>query len=327
MNDQIKSKKCQSSFYRLDGNGGAIKILEEDVCLGNSIIWARLNSSDVNSFLKKHLPQTPEFIFNLLCAKETRPRAMSYKDTLLAIFRGVNLNHKASPEDMVSIRLMIQKNFIITVQNRNLVSAQEVLNSLEQGTGPEDIADFLESLLVFLTDTTSDVIVNFDDVLDSIEDEFSSNSMNGMKYDRSKLNDLRRRIVVMRRYLVPQRDAINRIPIDKLSWLHETNLMHLREISDSYTRIIEDLNAAHERATIIHEELFARLQENMNQKMYLLSIVALIFMPLSFVTGLLGVNVGGIPGTDFKYAFLILCALMLGIFACQLLYLRIKKWL
>ncbi|WP_119344996.1 zinc transporter ZntB [Facilibium subflavum] len=328
--DTITSKSDKSSkttdsgqYYRLDGQGGGAEISKQDIDLSQGLTWVRLTPSAVKGFLREYLPQTPHFVSELLSAHETRPRVTVYNDCLLATFRGVNLNKSAVPEDMIAIRLWIQKNVIITVQRRKLSSTQEIHQHLDQGTGPEDIGEFLEMLLTTLVDKASEIISTMDDSLDKIED---NTVINFTKVDRANLNEIRRRIVIMRRHLVPQRDAINRIPIDKLTWLDEKNLVHLREISDSCTRAVEDLNAEHERATIIHEELFAMVQEKINQKMYLLSIVAVIFMPLSFITGLLGINVGGIPGANFKYAFLIVCFLMIIIFIGQFIYLKHKKW-
>jgi zinc transporter len=65
----------------------------------------------------------------------------------------------------------------------------------------------------------------------------------------------------------------------------------------------------------------------MNNKMYLLSVVAAIFLPLSFLTGLLGINVGGIPGAESKLGFIVFIILLVIIVAIQIWYFKKKKWL
>jgi len=72
----------------------------------------------------------------------------------------------------------------------------------------------------------------------------------------------------------------------------------LRETADTITRYVEDLDALRERAAVTHEELTTRLADRMNRTMSVLSLVAAVFLPLSFVTGLLGINVGGIRADD-----------------------------
>lgn len=91
-------------------------------------------------------------------------------------------------------------------------------------------------------------------------------------------------------------------------------------------RYIEDLDSSRERASVAQEELMSRLSENMEKRMYVLSIVSTVFLPLSFLTGLLGINVGGIPGAENKSAFLIFCLILSGIGAIQFWIFKIKKW-
>ncbi|MDC0534945.1 hypothetical protein OAO18_03940 [Francisellaceae bacterium] len=313
----------KTQTFELDGKGAA-KEIELTNMQSDKMYWIRLNIDSVKSFFTTYFPNTPSFVKAMLSAKESRPRALAYEDSLLAAFRGVNLNKGSDPEDMISIRLWIHGNTIITVQRRKLATTQDMIQTLKNSVGPKNISEFLEVLLSTMTDKTIDAISSLDNSLDHIEDELIARTT---KIDRTQLNVMRRRIVIMLRHLVPQRDAIGRIPIDKLTWLNETNSMHLREIADSCIRAVEELNAEHERATIIHEELFTIAQETLDKRMYLLSLVAIIFMPLSFITGLLGINVGGIPGSSFKYAFLVVCIAMFLIFCGQFLYLKRKKWL
>ena len=144
---------------------------------------------------------------------------------------------------------------------------------------------------------------------------------------RQKIAEIRRAVISMRRYLAPQRDVMARLYSEKVDWLNEMERMHIREISDRTTRYVEDLDAIRDRATVTQEELNSRLAEQMNKTMYILSIVAGIFLPLGLLTGLLGINVGGIPGTESKWAFTIFCILLLGIAGVQVWLFKRKKWM
>ena len=85
---------------------------------------------------------------------------------------------------------------------------------------------------------------------------------------------------------------------------------YARRLSDRLLRFVEDLDAVRDRAAVTQEELSARLAESMNRTMYVLSIVTAIFLPLGLLTGLLGVNVGGMPGEESEQAFAYVCVLM-----------------
>ncbi|MBA3036344.1 MAG: zinc transporter ZntB, partial [Desulfobacterium sp.] len=123
------------------------------------------------------------------------------------------------------------------------------------------------------------------------------------------------------------RDVMAHLHNEKVDWLNDTERMRLREIADRTTRYVEDLDAIRDRATVTQEELNGRLAEQMNKTMYVLSIVAGIFLPLGLLTGLLGINVGGIPGTENHWAFAIFCGLLLIVAVMQIWLFKRKKWM
>ena len=114
---------------------------------------------------------------------------------------------------------------------------------------------------------------------------------------------------------------------EKVEWLSDMDRLRLRESADRTTRFVEDLDMTRERAVVVQEELLARLSEKMDRTMYILSIVAAIFLPLGFFTGLLGVNVAGIPGTDYTGSFVILCLVLVLMVIFQIWLFKHKKWL
>jgi len=112
-----------------------------------------------------------------------------------------------------------------------------------------------------------------------------------------------------------------------VQWLTPDDRNHLREVTDHVTRYYEDLDAARDRAAITQDELASRSAEQMNRGMYVLSLVASIFLPLGLVTGLLGINVGGIPGADSPSGFTTVCVVLALIAGLQLWMFRQLKWL
>jgi zinc transporter len=144
---------------------------------------------------------------------------------------------------------------------------------------------------------------------------------------RAELGQLRRKTAAIRRYLAPQRDALDRLyrtPGDLLS-SEEAN--ELREQADRITRYLEDLDLARERAVVLQEEMLGQMAQEQNSRMYLLSVVAAVFLPLTFVTGLLGMNVAGLPGTQTQSSFWVSLLLMVGLGVVLVVYFKWKKWI
>ena len=169
----------------------------------------------------------------------------------------------------------------------------------------------------------SETVDQFEDEVLALEDQVISEEISGVRYE---LAQLRKHTIKIRRYMAPQREALNRLTTEQLTWLDEMSRLRLREISDRQIRHIEDIDEVRERAAMAQEELLSRVSEQMNSRMYVLSIVAAIFLPLGFFTGLMGINVGGMPGVESATAFWIVVSMCAGIMACLGLIFRFKKW-
>jgi zinc transporter len=121
--------------------------------------------------------------------------------------------------------------------------------------------------------------------------------------------------------------AVDRLHGELLSWMDDPDRLTLREITDRLVRHIEDLDTMRERAPVVQEQVASRQAEQLHRRMYVLSIVATVFLPLGFLSRLLGVNVGGLPGAEYPWAFPISSGLLIAVVGVPLCYFRKKDWL
>jgi len=314
--------------YLLDGRGGGQRYDWSDIGSwqpDKGLLWVHLNRDcdDSRAWLETQSGLDP-LVVEAMLAESTRPRCAQMQGGVMLFLRGVNLNPGADPGDMVSIRLWIEENRVISVRLRRLLSIDDLRSSLEQGHGPTDVGDFVVALSDRLASRMAGVIADIDDEVDRLQDQVLEAESRQL---RSELNELRRVIIALRRYLAPQRDALARMTNLKVSWIDERDQLHLREEADRVTRYVEDLDAARERAAVTQEELSNRLSEQMNSRMYVLSVVAAIFLPLGFLTGLFGINVGGIPMAENPTGFVDIVLLLLLVTAVQVVLFRWRRWL
>lgn len=314
--------------YVLNGKGGGTSQDWEKIKQWKpeqGVLWMHLEYSnlDVQEWILKQ-SGLDEVTAEALMAEETRPRSMLGAYGLLLTLRGINPNPDAEPEDMVAVRLWSDGKRIITTRRRRLKSAAELSQAIEQGIGPCNAGEFVE----ILTDRMVEGMVQVIDDLSDDVDELEEQVLTMESYElRPKIAELRRHAIGLRRYLAPQREAVARLFNEKLEWLSEMDRMRLRESADRTTRFVEDLDLARERAVVVQEELSSRLSEKMDRTMYVLSIVAAIFLPLGFLTGLLGINVGGIPGAEYSGSFLLFCFALILVVALQIWFFKRKKWM
>ncbi|MBT8083323.1 MAG: zinc transporter ZntB [Gammaproteobacteria bacterium] len=263
-------------------------------------------------------------VVEALLADETRPRSLATAQGLLVVLRGVNTNPGDDPEDMVSIRLWIEHDRVISTRRRQLLSVVDIRDALGRGEGPSSTGGFLAGLTGRLADRIGDFVDGIEDRVSDAEETMATQDQTAF---RQSITAVRRQIASVRRFLAPQRDALDRLYRQPGAWLSDSETQELREEADRITRYLEDLELARERTMVLREEFLGQLAQEQNARMYVLSVVAAIFLPLTFVTGLLGMNVGGLPGLDSPSGFLGSMVVMILAAAGLLALFRWKRWL
>jgi zinc transporter len=119
---------------------------------------------------------------------------------------------------------------------------------------------------------------------------------------------LRQDAILLHRYIAPQALALDGLVRTAPDWLRDIHAM--REEAEAFRRIAADLDALRQRAQLVAEEISLAATERTNDIMLTLSMVAVVFLPLTFLTGLLGVNLGGIPYAAEPWAFWAFCAVL-----------------
>lgn len=314
--------------YHFDGNGGVSPLEDEHIShhlKDEALAWVhmRANHPQTRKWLQTELDYLDHIILNALLADETRPRLMEYRDGVLVILRGVNLNENADPEDMVSIRLWVDPHRIVSLRRRKLRTIGDLEERLKEGKGPHNAGDFIVDLCARMFERMEPVLIELDERTDDVEEKVMEEPDASLRRD---IIDIRKQAIMMRRYISPQREVLAGLRNSELPWITDAHKRHLQESLDRLTRYVEDLDAIRERAQIVKDELANMLADKLNRNMYLLSVIAAIFLPLGFLTGLLGVNIGGIPGSDNPDAFTMFCIGMAALVAIQIWLFKKLEW-
>ncbi|GAB4393475.1 MAG: zinc transporter ZntB [Gammaproteobacteria bacterium] len=314
--------------YLLDGKGGGQKIGWREIEAWQpeqGLIWIHLNFTGKKSrnwLLKRS--QLHQIVAQAMLTEDTRPRSAATQQGLFVSLRGVNLNPGQDPEDMVGLRIWLDKHRVITTRRRRLLSIDDLRQAIEMGNGPKTTGELLVAIATRLTVRMSDALEDLDEHIDDIEEMMLTGESHQL---RPRIAETRRDAIAIRRYLSPQREALQHLHMDHNEWLDAGERLAIREINDRVIRYVENLDTIRERAAICQEELTNRLAEQMNKRMYLLSIIAVIFLPLTFITGLFGINVAGIPIADKPWAFNAICSLLMLLGLVTLVIFWRKKWL
>ncbi|WP_416423321.1 zinc transporter ZntB [Pseudomonas sp. App30] len=314
----------------LDGKGGARQIaraqLDELVLEPQESLWLHWDRGhpQTQAWLRNDSGLN-EFSCDLLLEENTRPRLLPLPDDQLLLFlRGVNLNPGAEPEDMVSVRIFAEARRVISLRLRPLRATDELMVLLQQGRGPRTSSELILYLAQYLTEKVQTLVGELSEVVDDEEDKIDADEQ--YTPEHGSILQIRRRAAGLRRFLAPQREIFGQLSRNKLPWFVDDDADYWNELNNSLTRYLEELELTRERVGLVLEAEDRRLNERMNRTMYRFGIITCIFLPMSFLTGLLGINVGGIPLNTSPYGFLVACTLMVLLGVGQWWLFRRLRW-
>ncbi len=324
--------KTKSEFIRFawefDGKGGGQELTGSAITKqlkAKKLAWVHLDAANplTREWLRKELAYLDEWILDALLANETRPRITEVNEGMLVILREMNFNEGADIEDMVAVRGWFDNHRIITMSRRPILIIQHLYEELKSGQGVTDAGGFVTQLSQRIAEMMQPVLTEIDDTVDEAEEQVM---LNPSKEQRQEVVDIRRQIIMFRRYILPQRDVMQTMRATKLSFMDNEDLRRASETYNRLTRYVEDLDTLRERAQIVKDELSTTLSDQLNHNLYVLSVVAAIFLPLGFLTGLMGINIGGMPGVDDERAFWIFCVSLVIITGLQVWIFKKLKW-
>lgn len=314
--------------YGLNGDGTGEALSGKAISEGlkeDRLAWVHLDARHeaTEKWLATELDYLDPFIISALTANETRPRMTQVDSGAIVILRGANLNIGADTEDMVSIRLFVDEHRIISLQMRDLKAVELIENNIKSGKAPKNAGDFLSQLINHLTTRFESFLSDLDELTDDTEEKLLTQADIGLRQD---IINVRKKAIVFRRHMSPQREAISQLRMAELEWLSDIQKRSLQENYNHVVRYVEELDAIRERAQIVKDELANMIADRLNKNTYVLSVIAAIFLPLGFLTGLLGINIGGIPGVDSPTAFSIFCIFLAIVVVIQVVIFRKLKW-
>lgn len=289
------------------------------------VLWLHLNSADpkIAPWLATSGLLTPTLIETLF-DEDTRPRALHLGSGLLLTLRVTHPSFLSQPDDMASIRLWIDEKYIISTSQYPLQAVTEVHSRLKEDLGPKSSGEFLSMLLDFLVSDIGEVVENLQEQMADVEESILDRKEDDDS--RQALNALRRQSIALRRYLGPQREALLRLIQEKISWITTEDHFRLRETTDELIRYVEDVDTVREQAALAHEEIVNQFSETLNSRMLTLAVVSAIFLPLGFLTGLFGINVGGIPGANSSWGFAFFCLVLCGVIGLIFFIFKRNRW-
>lgn len=305
------------------GVAQAVSLDEATAAIGTAdLVWVHIDNGGTQA--EDWLAQRglDHLIRGALLATETRPRMDMVEGGAILNLRGPDAAKEHYPDLLASVRLWVTRGWVVSVTMRDLLAIDRVEADMREGR----VLDPGDLVCVLATEITGELdpdVAQLGDTLDNCEENFGP--ANALKLRRT-IAQARSKAIAYRRFVAPQRVALERLATLQADWLNDDDRMHLREAADRAARMAEELEAIRERAALIHEQLTDLRAELIDTRGLVISIVALVFLPLTFLTGLLGMNVNGIPYAHAPWAFWGVVGVCVAVAVAIALYFIRARW-
>jgi zinc transporter len=307
------------------GDGPVRPITAEEAAAydGPGFVWIHIDGEDSPSLDLLVGQDIPEVAANALVATETRPRCDRIEEGAILNLRGPAAEGVDVSDRLVSIRMWVRRGKVNSLTRRPLLATPAVVEQMKAGL-VRDPGDLVAAFAREISRELDPQVAELGDQLDDCETELEGRNVYRL---RGMITRIRSEAISFRRFVAPDRDALQMLAQLDFGWLQEDDRLHIREAADRFARMAEELEAVRERSALLHEQLTDLRAEEVDQRSLYISVIAFIFLPLTFITGLLGMNVKGIPYSDEPWAFWGVVLFCLAIALAVLGWFMRRRWL
>ena len=285
--------------YRINGGKGERVALDDALTCTDELVWMHLNTTadEAQAWLRERAG-LDIYVVDALTAAETRPRCEQFSTGALVNLRGRAKEELTQSDPLASARIWAIKGRVYSVSRAHLVATDMVEQAIHDGA-VHDPGDIIAAFATAITSDLDPVVADLGDSLDDCEEKLPGADVFEL---RRNVNAVRVRAIGFRRFLTPQRAALEKLAGLPGDWLEEDDRLHLAAAADRAARMAEELESIRERSAVMHDTLSDLRAEQLDSRSLTISIVAMIFLPLTFITGFYGMNVHGLPGADSPHA-------------------------
>jgi zinc transporter len=221
-------------------------------------------------------------------------------DALFAVINDVTFDFSFDPADIATLWVAVYADRVVTARAHPLRSVDRLRMAAKRGDPIESTVELLDHLLRDQADELQRIVRQVADRLDDVEDAVLAGHH---QRHGGELARLRRLMVRLQRLLAPEPSALMRTLAKPPPWVDERNLQQLNRASEEFALVLRDIGALQERIKLLQDESTTRVAEENNRILFMLTMVTVLALPINLVSGLMGMNVGGVPLAEHPHGF------------------------
>jgi zinc transporter len=307
--------------YVLDGRGGIVESTAEPPARGLRLVVVRPDHNDCDVWLTTEFGKVTS---DALLESDPRPHCTIYDEGALLALTTVPVAERAELAQQREAVFWVEKGRVIAVTDMTVEDLLGVTPGRNGNSAPTTPVHVVMRVALRAADRLEPMLDRLSDKADDLEEEVLR-----APTDRTRvgLNMVRRSAIMLRRTVLPQRDALTTLETAAYAWFTQRDRSRLREAVGWMNRLAAEIGNFTERAALVHDQIIDRRAEQLNRSLLILAAVTTIFMPLTLITGLIGMNVAGIPFADSPWAFVAIIVVLVVIGIAEFIWFRSRKWL
>ncbi len=258
---------------------------------------------------------------------EQRPKMEDFDDCVFVVLKMLSYNEKDNEIEVEQISLVLGTNFVISFQEREGDVFSPIRERIRNRKGRirKMGADYLTYALVdAIVDNYFIMLDKLEEKMEDIEEELL---VNLGPETLNAIHVLRRKMIFLRNQVWPLREVVAGLERAESPLIHESTVIYLSDVYDNTIQAIETIEKFRDMLTATIDIYLSMTSNKMNEVMKLLAIIATIFMPLTFVAGIYGMNFRYMPELEWHWGYPVILFVMVAIGISMLFYFRRKKWL
>jgi magnesium transporter len=331
---ELKTEKVKITAVRFN----ASEYEETDISIGEDslpsfpdpscITWINVDGihdletiEKIGRLCKLH-PLTLEDMMNT----DQRPKLEEYGDYFFLVLKMIHPSQDLDQIDSEQVSIIVRPNLVLSLREKESDIFNPVRDRLKTGKGRlrQMGSDYLAyTLMDTIVDQYFLILEKLGERIEFLQDELVANPK---RMTLQKIHHLKREMIFLRRAIWPLREVLGRMERGESPLIQETTLLYLRDLYDHTIQVIDAIETFREMLSGMVDIYLSSISNRLNEVMKVLTIIATIFIPLTFIAGVYGMNFKYMPELEWKWGYPAVLLLMAAVGLCMLIFFRKRKW-
>ena len=267
-------------------------------------------------------PLTLEDILNT----DHRPKLEDYENYIYIVLKMLSYDEKEGEISSEQVSLILGKNYVISFQESEGDIFDPIRERIKNGKGSVRKAgsDYLSYLLLdAIVDNYFTILEKISEKIEGLEDEVIKNPT---QETLNTIHNLKTEMLYLKKSVWPLREVVNKLERGELSLIKKSTSVYLRDIYDHTIQVIDTTETLRDMLSGILDIYLSSVSNRMNEVMKVLTIIATIFIPITFIAGIYGMNFSNMPEIGWPWSYLVFWIVVLIICITMIIYFKRKKW-